>query len=162
MAKSRRGRDVRFWSGAPRFTASRFAFTIREMTEPPILVTGGAGFIGSNFVLQWIAAEAAPVVNLDKLTYAGNPANLAGLRDQSRYFFVRGDIADSETVAGLLERHRPRAIVNFAAESHVDRSIHGPADFVQTNIVGTFALLEAARRYWSGLPAAEHTAFRFL
>ena len=132
------------------------------MNERPILVTGGAGFIGSNFVLQWIAAESASVVNLDKLTYAGNPANLAGLKDEPRHVFVRGDIADGETVARLLERHRARAVVNFAAESHVDRSIHGPAEFVQTNIVGTFALLEATRSYWSALPAAERGAFRFL
>ena len=123
------------------------------MTQRPILVTGGAGFIGSNFVLQWIAAESASVVNLDKLTYAGNPANLASLRNEPRHVFVRGDIADGETVARLLEQHRPRAIVNFAAESHVDRSIHGPAEFVRTNIVGTFTLLEATRSYWSALPA---------
>jgi dTDP-glucose 4,6-dehydratase len=132
------------------------------MTERPLLVTGGAGFIGSNFVLQWIAAESAPVVNLDKLTYAGNPANLAGLGNEPRYVFVRGDIADGATVARLLAQYRPRAIVNFAAESHVDRSIHGPADFVETNIVGTFALLEATRAFWSALPQAERSAFRFL
>src|SRR5262249_32204776 len=130
--------------------------------EPPILVTGGAGFIGSNFVLQWIGAESAPVVNLDKLTYAGNPANLARLVDEPRYVFVHGDICDDATHAGLLGEHRPRAVVNFAAESHVDRSIHGPGDFVRTNIVGTFTLLEGARRYWSQLPPAERDAFRFL
>ncbi len=132
------------------------------MAESPILVTGGAGFIGSNFVLEWIAAESSAVVNLDKLTYAGNLANLAGLEREPRHVFVRGDIADGETVARLLERHRPRAIVNFAAESHVDRSIHGPADFVQTNIVGTFTLLETTRSYWSALPAEDRAAFRFL
>jgi dTDP-glucose 4,6-dehydratase len=132
------------------------------MDDRPILVTGGAGFIGSNFVLQWIAAESCSVVNLDKLTYAGNLANLAALKDEPRHLFVRGDIADGGMVARLLERHRPRAIVNFAAESHVDRSIHGPAEFIQTNIVGTFALLEATRACWSALPAGERGAFRFL
>ena len=132
------------------------------MNERPILVTGGAGFIGSRFVLQWLETEPSSVVNLDKLTYAGNPANLAALKDEPRHVFVRGDIADAEMVGRLLERHRPRAVVNFAAESHVDRSIHGPADFVETNIVGTFALLEATRSWWSALPAGERGAFRFL
>src|SRR5687768_13313149 len=100
-----------------------------------ILVTGGAGFIGSNFVLEWLAAEGTPVVNLDKLTYAGNLGNLVSVRDDARHVFVRGDIADRELVAGLLEKHRPRAIVHFAAESHVDRSIHGPGEFIQTNVI---------------------------
>ncbi|MFZ5593388.1 MAG: dTDP-glucose 4,6-dehydratase [Pseudomonadota bacterium] len=127
-----------------------------------ILVTGGAGFIGSNFVLDWLAVNDEPVVNLDKLTYAGNLDNLASLGNDSRHIFVRGDIGDRELVGGLLNNHRPRAILNFAAESHVDRSIHGPADFVQTNVVGTFNLLEEARRYWSGLADNEKNAFRFL
>jgi dTDP-glucose 4,6-dehydratase len=127
-----------------------------------ILVTGGAGFIGSNFVIDWIAAEGEPVVNLDKLTYAGNLANLAGLAKDTRHRFVRGDIADGALVERLLAEHRPRAIVHFAAESHVDRSIHGPEDFVQTNVVGTFRLLEAARAHWSGLQGTEREAFRFL
>jgi dTDP-glucose 4,6-dehydratase len=127
-----------------------------------ILVTGGAGFIGSNFVLDWLAAADEPVVNLDALTYAGNPENLASLQDDPRHIFVHGDIGDFDLVAGLLSQHRPRAIVNFAAESHVDRSIHGPEDFVQTNIVGTFRLLEAVRAYWGELDAADKAAFRFL
>ena len=127
-----------------------------------ILVTGGAGFIGSNFVLDWIALEADAVINLDKLTYAGNLENLASLEGDARHSFVRGDIGDAELVAKLLAEHRPRAIVNFAAESHVDRSIHGPAEFIQTNIVGTFTLLEAARAYWNGLGEKEKKAFRFL
>jgi dTDP-glucose 4,6-dehydratase len=127
-----------------------------------LLVTGGAGFIGSNFVLDWMRAETRPVVNLDKLTYAGNPANLASLEGEARHRFVQGDIADRALVDALLAEHRPQAIVHFAAESHVDRSIHGPADFVMTNVVGTFQLLEAARQYWSGLAGAERDAFRFL
>jgi len=127
-----------------------------------ILVTGGAGFIGSNFVLDWIAGGHGPVVNLDKLTYAGNLENLAALQNDSRHIFVRGDIGDSELVGKLLKEHKPRAIVHFAAESHVDRSIHGPADFIETNINGTFKLLEEARAYWGGLPDVERAAFRFL
>ncbi len=127
-----------------------------------ILVTGGAGFIGANFVLDWLAGSQEPVVNLDKLTYAGNLQTLASLQSDSRHHFVQGDIGDAELVARLLAEHRPRAIVNFAAESHVDRSIHGPEDFVQTNVVGTFRLLDAARHYWQSLPAAEKEAFRFL
>jgi dTDP-glucose 4,6-dehydratase len=127
-----------------------------------ILTTGGAGFIGSNFVLDWLAGSDEPVLNLDRLTYAGNLENLASLRGDPRHVFVQGDIGDAALVARLLREHRPRAIVNFAAESHVDRSIHGPEDFIQTNIVGTFHLLEAVRDYWSGLPAAEQAAFRFL
>ncbi|HEX5634515.1 MAG TPA: GDP-mannose 4,6-dehydratase, partial [Gemmatimonadales bacterium] len=116
-----------------------------------ILVTGGAGFIGANFVLDWIGAGGEPVVNLDKLTYAGNPANLASLAGDARHAFVKGDIADRALVDSLLAEHRPRAVVHFAAESHVDRSIHAPADFVLTNVVGTFQLLEAARDYWQRL-----------
>jgi len=127
-----------------------------------ILVTGGAGFIGSNFVLDWIAGEADSVVNLDKLTYAGNLQNLASIEGNPRHIFVRGDIGDAELVAKLLAEHRPRAIVNFAAESHVDRSIHGPAEFIETNIVGTFQLLEATRAYWNALSEAYKKAFRFL
>ena len=127
-----------------------------------ILVTGGAGFIGSNFVLDWIATEGTPVVNLDKLTYAGNPANLAALKDDARHIFAHGDINDRTLVAKLLQQHRPRAIVHFAAESHVDRSIHGPGEFVQTNVVGTFSLLEETRAYWSALDAEARKNFRFL
>ncbi len=127
-----------------------------------ILVTGGAGFIGANFVLDWIAAEGSPVVNLDKLTYAGNPANLAPLKGDARYIFAQGDINDRALVAGLLKQHQPDAIVHFAAESHVDRSIHGPGEFVQTNVVGTFSLLEETRAYWSALAEPAKNRFRFL
>ncbi len=127
-----------------------------------ILVTGGAGFIGANFVLDWLATEGTPVVNLDKLTYAGNPGNLASLRDDGRHHFVHADINDRERVGALLRQHRPRAIVHFAAESHVDRSIHGPGEFVHTNVVGTFSLLEEARAYWTALEAGERERFRFL
>jgi dTDP-glucose 4,6-dehydratase len=127
-----------------------------------ILVTGGAGFIGANFVLDWLSASDEPVVNLDKLTYAGNRANLASLQNDPRHVFVQGDIGDTALVASLLAEHRPRAVINFAAESHVDRSIHGAEDFIQTNIVGTFRLLEAVRAHWSALPGAEQAAFRFL
>jgi dTDP-glucose 4,6-dehydratase len=127
-----------------------------------IIVTGGAGFIGSNFVLDWLAAHNEPVVNLDKLTYAGNLQNLVDVQNNPHHVFVQGDIGDFELVSGLLEKYRPRAIVNFAAESHVDRSIHGPEDFIQTNIVGTFRLLEAVRAYWGRLPVSDKTAFRFL
>jgi dTDP-glucose 4,6-dehydratase len=127
-----------------------------------ILVTGGAGFIGSNFVIDWLAASREPVVNLDKLTYAGNLANLAGLADDASHRFVRGDIGDRALVEKLLAEHQPRAIVHFAAESHVDRSIHGPGEFVKTNVVGTFELLEAARGHWQPLEGAAREAFRFL
>ena len=131
-----------------------------------ILVTGGAGFIGANFVLDWLAADGEPVVNLDKLTYAGNLGNLASLEGDARHVFVRGDIGDRALVAALLAQHRPRAVVNFAAESHVDRSIHGPADFIATNVVGTFSLLESVREWWTALPDGERDgerrAFRFL
>jgi len=127
-----------------------------------ILVTGSAGFIGANFILDWLAEHDESVVSLDKLTYAGNLENLASIKDDPRHIFVRGDIGDTELVAKLLKQYRPRAILNFAAESHVDRSIHGPEDFIQTNIVGTFHLLEAARAYWSGLADAEKAGFRFL
>jgi len=127
-----------------------------------ILVTGGAGFIGSNFVIDWLACCDEPVVNLDKLTYAGHHANLASLAHDPRHRFVQGDIGDRVLVARLLAEHRVRAIVNFAAESHVDRSIDGPAAFVQTNVGGTFHLLEAARGYWSGLAEEDRAAWRFL
>jgi dTDP-glucose 4,6-dehydratase len=127
-----------------------------------ILVTGGAGFIGSNFVLDWIAATGEPVVNLDKLTYAGNLANLAPLAQNDLHRFARGDIGDRDFVEKLLAKHRPRAVVHFAAESHVDRSIHGPGAFVQTNMVGTFELLEAVRGYWMALEGEAKAAFRFL
>jgi len=120
-----------------------------------VLVTGGAGFIGGNFVLDWLQATDEPIVNLDKLTYAGNLETLAGLAGDVRHTFVHGDMGDSALVAQLLATHRPRAVINFAAESHVDRSIHGPEDFIQTNIVGTYRLLEAVRAYWGGLPAGE-------
>ena len=127
-----------------------------------ILVTGGAGFIGANFTLDWLAATGEPVVNLDKLTYSGNLGNLAPIRGDARHTFVRGDIGDRALVADLLARHRPRAVVNFAAETHVDRSIHGPDAFVKTNVLGTFELLEAVRDHWSSLPEGERGAFRFL
>lgn len=127
-----------------------------------ILVTGGAGFIGGNFVLDWLKdPRAEAIINLDKLTYAGNLATLDSLKNDSRHVFVRGDIGDRALVAQLLKEHQLRAIVNFAAESHVDRSIHGPADFIETNIVGTFNLLECAREYWSGLPDDAKRTFRF-
>ena len=134
-----------------------------------ILVTGGAGFIGANFVLDWLAqgtsgtsGSAEAVVNLDKLTYAGNLETLSSLQGNPAHVFVQGDIGDSALVSRLLAEHKPRAVVNFAAESHVDRSIHGPEDFVQTNVLGTFRLLEAVRGYWNTLPADEKAAFRFL
>lgn len=127
-----------------------------------ILVTGGAGFIGSNFVLDWMEAETDAIVNLDKLTYAGNAQNLASLHNNARHLFVRGDIGDNALVDRLLIQHQPRAVVNFAAESHVDRSIHGPGEFIQTNIVGTFNLLESVRGYYDKLELAEKARFRFL
>jgi dTDP-glucose 4,6-dehydratase len=127
-----------------------------------ILITGGAGFIGANFVLDWLAQSDEAVINLDKLTYAGNLETLAGLAGDARHTLVQGDIADAALVAKLLAQHQPRAVVNFAAESHVDRSIHGPEDFIQTNVVGTFRLLEAVRAYWAELPADAKADFRFL
>ena len=127
-----------------------------------ILVTGGAGFIGANFVLDWLASTREPVVNLDKLTYAGNLETLASLKGNPSHIFVQGDIGDNALLDRLLAEHQPRAVVNFAAESHVDRSIHGPEDFVQTNVLGTFRLLESVRGYWKALPADQQTAFRFL
>jgi len=127
-----------------------------------ILVTGSAGFIGANFVLDWFKQHDEAVISLDKLTYAGNLENLSSLKNDQRHFFVQGDIGDAGLAGKLLAQYRPRAIINFAAESHVDRSIHGPEDFIQTNIVGTFHLLEAVRAYWTGLPDDEKAAFRFL
>ena len=127
-----------------------------------ILVTGGAGFIGANFVLDWLAASDEPVINLDALTYAGNRETLAPLEGDARHLFVHGDICDRALVERLFAEHKPRAVVHFAAESHVDRSIHGPGAFVRTNVDGTFTLLEAARTHWSALPAGEREAFRFL
>jgi dTDP-glucose 4,6-dehydratase len=127
-----------------------------------IVTTGGAGFIGANFVLDWLAGCEDRIVNLDKLTYAGNLENLASLQGDARHTFVLGDIGDSALVTRLLKEYQPRAVINFAAESHVDRSIHGPGDFVQTNIVGTFNLLEAVRAFWSGLQGEAKAAFRFL
>ena len=127
-----------------------------------ILVTGGAGFIGSNFVLNWIAKTQSAVVNLDLLTYAGNRGNLRSVEENPRHIFVRGDIGDGALVASLLKEHLPRAIVHFAAESHVDRSIEGPAAFIKTNVTGTFTLLDQARAYWSALAKEDQAAFRFL
>jgi len=127
-----------------------------------VLITGGAGFIGSALVRQWIAEEDDAVVNFDKLTYAGNLDSLGPAIDHPRHVFVQGDIGDLPTVSKVLAQHRPRAIVNLAAESHVDRSIDGPAEFVHTNVLGTFRLLEAARGYWAGLPPGERADFRFL
>lgn len=127
-----------------------------------ILITGGAGFIGANFVHDWLTQTQEPVVNLDKLTYAGNLENLAGVRGNARHIFVQGDVCDIELVGRLITEYRPRAIINFAAESHVDRSIHGPEEFIQTNIIGMFRLLEATRSYWASLPGQEKSAFRLL
>ena len=132
------------------------------MPERPIFVTGGAGFIGANFVLQWLAAESAPIVNLDKLTYAGNLENLENVARDPRYWFEHGDICDRQWLQLLFQRYQPRAIVHFAAESHVDRSIHGPDDFIRTNVNGTFSLLEEARAYFSGLPPEVRRDFRLL
>ena len=132
-----------------------------QLRQPMILVTGGAGFIGANFVLDWIGATGEAVLNLDALTYAGNLESLASLNGNPKQVFVHGDITDRPLLERLLAEHRPRAIVHFAAESHVDRSIHGPAAFMRTNVEGTFALLEAARAYWGGLAASDKAGFRF-
>ena len=133
-----------------------------SINQMSILVTGAAGFIGANFVLEWLGLDLPAVVSLDKLTYAGNLDNLAGVMNDSRHHFIYGDIGDGELVADVLKQHRPAAVVNFAAESHVDRSIHGPADFITTNVVGTFRLLEATRAHYDSLKAPEKAAFRFL
>jgi len=133
-----------------------------ERMQDCLLVTGGAGFIGSNFVLSWMDAVGSPVVNLDLLTYAGNPENLASLDGDSRHLLVRGDICDAELVGALLRKHQPRAVVHFAAESHVDRSIASPEAFIRTNVQGTFVLLDQAKVYWEGLDEADRRAFRFL
>ncbi len=127
-----------------------------------ILVTGGAGFIGANFILDWLSRIDEPVINLDKLTYAGNLQNLISLQRDARHIFVQGDICDGQKLNQLFDNYQPRAVIHFAAESHVDRSIHGPDDFIQTNIVGTFRLLEAARHYWNKLTGKAHYDFRFL
>jgi dTDP-glucose 4,6-dehydratase len=141
----------------------RLAGKTEEITcSDSILVTGGAGFIGSNFVLDWLAADCGAIVNLDKLTYAGNPENLASVESSGAYTFVQGDICDAELVASLLQKHKPRAVVHFAAESHVDRSIVGPEAFLRTNIDGTFTLLQAARAYYGSLASADQGRFRFL
>ena len=141
--------------------ASKTTTAAAEPLSIMILVTGGAGFIGSNFVLEWLAQSDEPVLNLDALTYAGNMENFAALDGDPRHVFVHGDICDRALLDRLLAEHRPRAVLHFAAESHVDRSIHGPAAFVRTNVEGTFTLLEAARAHWTGLPPAEREAFRF-
>jgi dTDP-glucose 4,6-dehydratase len=135
---------------------------VRKNIQDSILVTGGAGFIGSNFILNWIQAVGTPVINLDLLTYAGNPANLASLASDPRYLCLCGDICDAELVGSLLDKHRPWAIVHFAAESHVDRSIASPEAFIRTNVQGTFVLLEQAKKYWSGLDESGRARFRFL
>ena len=127
-----------------------------------ILITGGAGFIGANFVLDWVTGSQEPVINVDKLTYAGNLETLASVQKNLDHIFVRGDIGDGALMAQLLAEYRPRAVINFAAESHVDRSIRGPGDFIQTNVVGTFHLLEAVRAYWGGQFDAQKQSFRFL
>lgn len=132
------------------------------MLTETILVTGGAGFIGSNFVNAWVKLDLGKVINLDKLTYAGNMENLADISQHPNHIFIHADIGDRQAVHELLKTYRPRAVLNFAAESHVDRSIHGPDEFIQTNVVGTFNLLEEVRGYWQALPADEQAQFRFL
>jgi dTDP-glucose 4,6-dehydratase len=139
--------------------AYKIQFWKEKMT---ILVTGGAGFIGANFVLDWVANTDEKIVNLDKLTYAGNLESLAPLKNKPQHVFVQGDIGDSALLPQLLAEHQPRAVLNFAAESHVDRSIHGPGEFIETNIVGTFRLLESVRGYWQSLEANAQSSFRFL
>jgi dTDP-glucose 4,6-dehydratase len=136
--------------------------TLEQTPSMTLLVTGAAGFIGANFVLDWLASSQEPIINLDKLTYAGNLETLSSLQGDARHVFVQGDIGDAVLVSRLLSEHQPRAVLNFAAESHVDRSIHGPGDFIETNIVGTFRLLESVRGYWSALPESRKSAFRFL
>src|SRR5215469_7966168 len=132
------------------------------MSRRPIIVTGGCGFIGSNFVLEWVANERTPVVNLDALTYAGNPENLAMVTGDPLHAFVRGNICDAELLERLFSEHRPQAVVHFAAESHVDRSILGPDAFLKTNVDGTFRLLQAAKNFYETLTGEEREGFRFL
>ena len=127
-----------------------------------LIVTGGAGFIGSNFIIDWLAQNDEIIINLDKLTYAGNLQNLTTLESNKNHVFVQGDIGDAALIDSLLKKHKPRAIINFAAESHVDRSIHGPEEFILTNIVGTYHLIESARCYWNNLSDEEKNDFRFL
>jgi FlaA1/EpsC-like NDP-sugar epimerase len=133
--------------------------TLEQISSMTLLVTGAAGFIGANFALDWLASSQEPIINLDKLTYAGNLETLSSLQGDARHVFVQGDIGDAELVNRLLAEHQPRAVLNFAAESHVDRSIHGPGDFIETNIVGTFRLLESVRGYWSALPENRQIGF---
>ena len=130
--------------------------------QDSILVTGGAGFIGSNFILNWVSESETQVINLDLLTYAGNPESLSSLDGNARHLLVRGDICDAELVGSLLQRYQPRAVIHFAAESHVDRSIVSPEAFLRTNVQGTFVLLEQAKRYWTELSDADRQNFRFL
>jgi dTDP-glucose 4,6-dehydratase len=144
------------------FVGAAFRGTLEQIPTMTLLVTGAAGFIGANFVLDWLASSQEPIINLDKLTYAGNLETLSSLEGDARHVFVQGDIGDAELVDRLLVEHQPRAVLNFAAESHVDRSIHGPGDFIETNIVGTFRLLESVRGYWSALPESRKSSFRFL
>jgi len=151
---------ISFTIGAPRADLEQFG--VGAAMENTILVTGGCGFIGSNFILQWMEQERKQVINLDKLTYAGNPRNLLSVADDPRYRFEQGDICDRDLLRELLKLHKPRAIVHFAAETHVDRSIHGPDDFIRTNVHGTFCLLEESRAYFSELAPPEREAFRLL
>jgi dTDP-glucose 4,6-dehydratase len=151
--------DLTLTAAARHANAYKIQFWKEKMT---ILVTGGAGFIGANFVLDWVANTDEKIVNLDKLTYAGNLESLAPLKNKPQHVFVQGDIGDSALLPQLLAEHQPRAILNFAAESHVDRSIHGPGEFIETNIVGTFRLLESVRGYWQSLEANAQSSFRFL
>ena len=151
--------DLTLTAAARHANAYKIQFWKEKMT---ILVTGGAGFIGANFVLDWVANTDEKIVNLDKLTYAGNLESLAPLKNKPQHVFVQGDIGDSALLPQLLAEHQPRAVLNFAAESHVDRSIHGPGEFIETNIVGTFRLLESVRGYWQSLAANAQSQFRFL
>ena len=151
--------DLTLTAAARHANAYKIQFWKEKMT---ILVTGGAGFIGANFVLDWVANTDEKIVNLDKLTYAGNLESLAPLKNKPQHVFVQGDIGDSALLPQLLAEHQPRAVLNFAAESHVDRSIHGPGEFIETNIVGTFRLLESVRGYWQSLEANAQSSFRFL
>ena len=156
--------DIPYSGNVKQALAARSSMSYRwknKMSKKLVLVTGCAGFIGSNFILDWIANEGSPVVNLDKLTYAGNVRNLSSLKGDPRHIFVKGDINDRALAGKLFNEYKPGAIVNFAAESHVDRSIHGPKDFIQTNVNGTFQLLEESRAYWEGLAGDEKVAFRF-